>query len=60
MTITAENGLNNLLFFMLRAKYMIMEKLVHENQKFDYYLPVLKNNQTIGNIVVTVDYQKYF
>ena len=23
-------------------------------------MPILKNNETIGNIVVTVDYQKYF
>jgi signal transduction histidine kinase/CheY-like chemotaxis protein len=39
-----------------------VEKPVRENQKFSYYLPVLDKvtNQTIGNIVVTVDYQKYF
>jgi signal transduction histidine kinase/CheY-like chemotaxis protein len=43
-----------------QAKMYDMEKLVQENQKFGYYLPVLKNNETIGNIVVTVDYQKYF
>ena len=43
-----------------QAKMNDMEKLVQENQKFDYYLPVIKNNETIGNIVVTVDYQKYF
>jgi signal transduction histidine kinase/CheY-like chemotaxis protein len=39
-----------------------VEKLVQENQKYNYYLPVLnkKTNETTGNIVVTVDYQKYF
>ena len=39
-----------------------VEKLVQENRKYNYYLPVLnkKTNKTIGNIVVTVDYQKYF
>jgi signal transduction histidine kinase/CheY-like chemotaxis protein len=39
-----------------------VEKLVQENQKYNYYLPVLnkKTNEIIGNIVVTVDYQKYF
>jgi signal transduction histidine kinase/CheY-like chemotaxis protein len=38
------------------------EKPVRENQKFNYYLPVMDKitNNTIGNIVVTVDYQKYF
>jgi signal transduction histidine kinase/CheY-like chemotaxis protein len=43
-----------------QAKMYDMEKLVQEDQKFDYYLPVLKNNETIGNIVVTVDYKQYF
>jgi signal transduction histidine kinase/CheY-like chemotaxis protein len=38
-----------------------MEKLVEENRKFDYYLPVYnKKHELFGNIVVTVDYQKYF
>jgi hypothetical protein len=34
-----------------------VEKLVQENRKYNYYLPVLnkKTNKTIGNIVVTVD-----
>jgi signal transduction histidine kinase/CheY-like chemotaxis protein len=36
------------------------EKLVWDDKKFNYYLPVLKNSETIGNIVVTVDFQKYF
>jgi signal transduction histidine kinase/CheY-like chemotaxis protein len=37
-----------------------MERLIEENKKFNYYLPVIKDNITVGNIVVTVDYQKYF
>jgi len=39
-----------------------VEKLVQENRQYNYYLPVMnkKTNETIGNIVVTVDYQKYF
>ena len=37
-----------------------MEKLVSENKKFEYYLPVIKNNIAIGNIAVAVDYQRYF
>jgi len=39
-----------------------MEKPMRENQKFSYYLPVIdkSTNETIGNIVVTVDYQRYF
>jgi signal transduction histidine kinase/CheY-like chemotaxis protein len=37
-----------------------MERLVQNNQRFEYYLPVLKNNEITGNIVVSVDYQKFF
>ncbi len=36
------------------------ERLVFENQRYNYYLPVFDNNETIGNITVTLDYQKYF
>jgi signal transduction histidine kinase/CheY-like chemotaxis protein len=48
--------------FVLHAQAEIYsrEKLVQENRKFEYYLPVIRNNETIGNIVVTVDYQNYF
>ncbi|MCX6327254.1 MAG: response regulator [Bacteroidia bacterium] len=44
----------------VQAEIFSMEKPVQENRKFDYYLPVIKNNEAIGNIVVTVDYQNYF
>jgi signal transduction histidine kinase/DNA-binding response OmpR family regulator len=39
-----------------------IEKLVPENNQYNYYLPVINKmtNETIGNIVVTVDYQRYF
>jgi len=50
--------------FVLHAQAEIynMGKLVEENRRFNYYLPVIDNrtNETIGNLVVTVDYQKYF
>jgi signal transduction histidine kinase/CheY-like chemotaxis protein len=46
----------------VQAEIFTMEKPVQENRKFNYYLPVInrKTNEIIGNIVVTVDYQKYF
>ena len=46
----------------VQAETFSTEKLVQENRKFEYYLAVLdkKTDKTIGNIVVTVDYQKYF
>ena len=45
-----------------QAEIFNMEKLVEENRRFNYYLPVIdkKTNEIIGNIVVTVDYKKYF
>jgi signal transduction histidine kinase/CheY-like chemotaxis protein len=38
------------------------EKLVKDGRKYDYYLPVpdKMSNEVVGNIVVTVDYVKYF
>lgn len=36
------------------------EKLTFSNRKFEYFLPVYTNNAAIMNIVVSVDYQKYF
>jgi signal transduction histidine kinase/CheY-like chemotaxis protein len=46
----------------IQSEIFNMEKLVEENRKFNYYLPVIdkKTSETIGNIVVTVDYQNYF
>ena len=48
--------------FVLHVQGEIKEKeqLVRTNRRFEYYLPVIKNNVTVGNIVVTVDYQRYF
>jgi len=45
-----------------QAEILTIENLVLENRKFNYYLPVINttNDKIIGNIVVTVDYEKYF
>jgi signal transduction histidine kinase/CheY-like chemotaxis protein len=37
-----------------------MEKLVKTDNEFDYYLTILKNGKPDGNIVVAVDYKRYF
>jgi signal transduction histidine kinase/CheY-like chemotaxis protein len=44
----------------LQGEISEMEKLVKENRKYEYYMPVIQNNKAVENIVVTVDYQKYF
>jgi len=43
-----------------QGEIFLRDQLVQANRKFDYYLPIIKNNITVGNFVVTVDYQKYF
>lgn len=44
-----------------QAEIFPMERLVVENRRHNYYLPVFdKNNEIMGNLVVTVDFQKYF
>jgi signal transduction histidine kinase/CheY-like chemotaxis protein len=44
----------------VQSEIFNMEKPVQEKRKFNYYLPVIKDNETIGNLVVNVDYEKYF
>jgi signal transduction histidine kinase/CheY-like chemotaxis protein len=45
-----------------QPKILITERLVHEGKNYFYYLPVMNNrsHEITGNIVVTVDYIKYF
>lgn len=37
-----------------------MEKLVQTGNEFNYYMPILKNGIPNGNIVVTVDFRRFF
>ena len=45
-----------------QAEIFDKEKLVEQNSKYNYYLPVFdrSTNELTGNIVVTVDFVKYF
>jgi signal transduction histidine kinase/CheY-like chemotaxis protein len=58
----SENGqwLQQPFLLHVQPKIYNTDTLIQENRKFDYYLPVIKNNSIIANIVVTVDYQRYF
>ncbi len=55
-----EEWLEQVFVLHVQAEIFAMEKPVRVNNKFEYFLPVIKNNEAIGNIVVTVDYQNYF
>jgi signal transduction histidine kinase/CheY-like chemotaxis protein len=44
----------------VQGEIVKFDKLIEENKKFNYYLPIYVNNIPVGNIVVSVDYQNYF
>ena len=48
--------------FVLHNQNTVYQRdtLVKGNRHYEYYLPVFTNNHVAGNIVVAVDYEKYF
>jgi len=36
------------------------ERLTYENKRYNFFLPLYKENIPVGNIVVAIDYMKYF
>jgi signal transduction histidine kinase/CheY-like chemotaxis protein len=55
-----QEWLEQLFQLHVQADIIDRENMVEEDKRFNYYLPVLKGNETIGDLVITVDYQKYF
>ncbi len=37
-----------------------MEKLESERDRYKYYLPVLKDGEVLGNLVITIDFRRFF
>ena len=37
-----------------------VERLEADRDRYKYYLPVLKEGETLGNLVLTIDFNKYF
>lgn len=37
-----------------------MEKLESERDRYKYYLPVLKDGKVLGNLVITIDFKRFF
>ena len=60
--IDSRDWLENTFVLHSQGEIFDMEKLVQETRKFNYYLPIInkQTNKTIGNLVVTVDYERYF
>jgi hypothetical protein len=44
----------------VQSEIVYPEKLAYENKRYNFYLPLYKENIPVGNIVVAIDYQKYF
>jgi signal transduction histidine kinase/DNA-binding response OmpR family regulator len=42
------------------AEVFEKEKVIHDKLSYSYFLPVLKDNKAIGNMVVSIDFKKYF
>ncbi len=57
---TGNGWLEQLFVLHVQGEIVSRDLLAKENRNFEYYLPVLKDDVAIGNIVVTIDYQKYF
>ena len=43
-----------------QPEIMKTEAIIPDGNYFDYYYPILKDNVAVGNVVVTLDYKKYF
>lgn len=55
-----EDWLDQKFITYLQNEIIFPEILAFENKRYNYYLPLIKENEPVGNIVVTIDYQKYF
>ena len=57
---TGINWLEQTFVLHVQGEIMSSEQLISEGRNFIYYLPVLKDELPVGNVVVDIDYQKYF
>lgn len=57
---TGNNWLEQIFILHVQGEIISREVLIQGNRNYEYYLPVVNNNVLFGNIVVTVDYQRYF
>ena len=58
----SEDWLEQSFILHAQAEIFVMEKQESGKRNYEHYLPVIdkKSNETIGNLVVSVDYQNYF
>jgi len=57
---TGINWLEQTFVLHVQGEIMPREQLISEGRNFVYHLPVMKDGLPVGNVVVDIDYQKYF
>lgn len=57
---TGKNWLEQTFILHSQGKIVARDTLIGADKQYDYYLPVMSNGIPIGNIVATIDFQKYF
>jgi len=57
---TETSWLEQIFILHVQGEIITREVLLQEGRFHEYYLPVYRNSRAVGNIVVTVDYQKFF
>jgi signal transduction histidine kinase/CheY-like chemotaxis protein len=55
-----EDWLDQKFFTNVQNEIITPEGLFFNNRKYEYVLPVISNDVAVGNIVVSIDFQKYF
>lgn len=57
---TGINWLEQTFILHVQGEIKPRELLIEEGRNYEYYLPIIKNNVPAGNILVSIDYRKYF
>jgi len=57
---TGTSWLEQVFVLHMQGEIIPEEVIISNGKYYDYYLPVRNANELIGNVVVTVDFQRYF
>ena len=57
---TGNTWLDPIFVLHVQGEIVTRDTVVNTGRYYEYYLPVINNKVPVGNIVVTLDYQKYF
>jgi signal transduction histidine kinase len=57
---TGNSWLEQTFVLHVQGEIIARDALIRTNRNYEYFLPVLKDDVPVGNIVVTIDYLRYF